>query len=153
MSVRLTHLLFAALLSVVFARAASPQAADASPQQRPGSLKVTGCVAPDAAEAGHFTLVDFTTGEPTYRLSGKDVRRFLGQRVEVSGTAPQPKLSIVGGLSPSPNVAAQAGAIDPAQAAMAAQGAQGNAKPGEILVPDFRVVTVKRASGGCPPKK
>ena len=114
------------------------------------SITLTGCVARDAADATHFTLADFTSGEMTYRLAGAaDVRKYLGQRVTVSGLRVEPKVAIVGGLVPSPNIAAQAGAIDPTRAAMAAQGSEANGRPGTIPVPELRVQTVREASGGC----
>jgi hypothetical protein len=114
------------------------------------SITLTGCVGRDAADATHFTLADFTSGETTYRLTGAaDVRKYLGKRVTVSGSRVEPKVAIVGGLVPSPNVAAQAGAIDPTRAAMAAQGSEANGRPGTIQVPEVRVRTVREASGGC----
>jgi hypothetical protein len=114
------------------------------------SITLTGCVARDASDATHFALADFTSGETTYRLTGAaDVRKYLGKRVTVSGSRVEPKVAIVGGLVPSPNVAAQAGAIDPTRAAMAAQGSEANGRPGTIQVPEFRVRTVREGSGGC----
>src|SRR6185436_14845229 len=63
------------------------------------SIILTGCVARDAADATHFTLADFTSGEITYRLAGTaDVRKYIGQRVTVSGLRVEPKVAIVGGL-------------------------------------------------------
>jgi hypothetical protein len=120
-------------------------------KDNPKSLTLSGCIAPDAANAGHYTLADFTTGTTTYRLAGTDVRRYLGKRVEIVGSAvEQSKLKIVGGLSPSPNAAAQAGAMDPAEAARANLGADGNARPGNIVVPELNVKTVKAIGGPCP---
>jgi hypothetical protein len=113
-------------------------------------ITLTGCVARDAADATHFTIADFTSGETTYRLTGAaDVRKYLGKRVTVFGSRVEPKVAIVGGLVPSPNVAAQAGAIDPTRAAMAAQGSEANARPGTIQMPEVRVRAVREASGGC----
>jgi len=116
------------------------------------SITLTGCVARDAADATHFTLADFTSGETTHRLTGAaDLREYFGKRVTVVGSRVEPKVAIVGGLVPSPNVAAQAGAIDPTRAAMAAQGSEGN-RPGTIPMPEVRVRIVREASGGCPSK-
>jgi len=123
--------------------------AQSSKKDTPKSLTLTGCVTPDAANAGHFTLADFTTGTPTYRLTGTDLRRYLGKRVELVGATAQPKLSIVGGLTPSPNAAAQAGAMDPADAARANLGADGNTRPGNIVVPELKVKTIKAVAGSC----
>jgi hypothetical protein len=57
-------------------------------------------------------------------------------------------LTIKGGLLPNPNVAAQAGAMDPARAAMASAG--GAAGPGAVDLPEFKVKSVRPVSGGCP---
>jgi hypothetical protein len=141
------------MLSVAWCVPALAQSTDppAKKPQKSKSIDVTGCVAPDGENANHFTLTDLSTGEIIYRLSGKDVREYLGKSVQVLGAVP-PKVAIVGGLSPSPNVAAQAGSIDPAQASMAAMGSEGNARPGNILVPELRVSAIKGATGNCQPK-
>ena len=83
-----------------------------------------------------------------YRLSGKGVRKFAGQRVELIGGAPRKGLSIRGGLWPSPNIAAQGGAVDSTQAAIAAQpggGALGTGTP----LPEFNVKQVRGVTGSC----
>jgi hypothetical protein len=77
---------------------------------------------------------------------GTDVREYVGQHVEVSGVASR-RVQIVGGLYPSPNVAAQAGAIDPNQAAIAA--VSGPAAGGRPPV-EFRVKSVRAIPGPCP---
>jgi len=148
------RLLTAVFLSAVVPAIAAQSTATSTPAQSstkdtPKSLTLTGCVTPDAAKAGHFTLADFTTGTPTYRLAGTDLRRYLGKRVELVGATSQPKLSIVGGLTPSPNAAAQAGAMDPADAARANLGADGNARPGNIVIPELKVRTIKAVAGPC----
>src|SRR5256885_3648638 len=76
---------------------------------------LTGCVEQSATAKNQFTMSD---DSGTYRLTGKDVREFVGKRVELAGA--QPKLLIKGGLYPTPNVAGQAGAMDPTRAAVAA---------------------------------
>jgi hypothetical protein len=58
---------------------------------------------------------------------------------------------IVGGLVPSPNIAAQAGAIDPTKAAMAYQGANPPGA-GNVDVLAFNVTRVRRLTGSCTPK-
>ena len=150
------QLLCAVVLSISIAGLAAqsttpPASAQTGGKEGPRSLKLTGCVAPDSASAGHFTLADFTTGVPAYRLAGKDLGRYLGRRVELIGAAARPKLSIRTGLTPSPNAAAQAGAMDPAEAERARLGAGGNAQPGNIVIPEVSVKTVKVLAGRCPP--
>jgi hypothetical protein len=141
-----------AVLAAAVAVAQEPAASKSqeSPDKRPKSIKVVGCVTADEDNGNQLTLADLTTGMTTYRLTGKDVRRYIGRRVELTGV--EPKLVIVGGLTPSPNVAAQAGNMDPARAAMAQQGAQGNAQPGRTTIPELRVTTVKGVEGACKTK-
>src|SRR6185503_10332135 len=99
---------FMSLLIALFAAQAAPAQAPPLPQEGPQS--VTGCVSRD--EAGeHFTLADVKNG--TFELVGGDVRKYVGKRVEAKGTARPFRLT--GGLWPTPNIAAQAGAIDPLQ--------------------------------------
>jgi hypothetical protein len=132
------------------ANAQTPTAPTSTSKKNDGkAVTITGCIGEDPSNAGKFTLADFTTGSTTYRLTGTDTRRYLGKRVSVTGAALPSKLAIVGGLVPSPNVAAQAGAIDPTRAAMAAQGTEGSTKPGNIAVPEFRVRSVQAIAGGC----
>jgi hypothetical protein len=99
------------------------------------TITLTGCVQLDAAKPGWFTLSDTKTGT-TYRLTGANVRAYVWRNVR-----------IVGGLVPSPNIAAQAGAIDQTKAAMAYQGA----KPPETGIEplEFNVARVRRLTGSC----
>ena len=83
-----------------------------------------------------------------YRLTGTDVRDYIGRRVQIVGGVQSKRFTIVGGLTPNANVAAQAGAMDPARAATAAAG--GAAGPGSVELPEFRVKSVRPVSGGCP---
>jgi len=128
------------------------QATTSKKNQTTSPITITGCVGEDPSKAGTFTLADVTTGSTTYRVARKDIRQYLGKRVTITGAALPPKTAIVGGLGPTPNVAAQAGAIDPTRAAMAAQGAEGNARPGQIEVPEIRVRSVKAIPGDCQPR-
>jgi hypothetical protein len=113
----------------------------------------------DAAKADNLvTLVGCVTGTDlskeyhivegkngaVYRLTGVDMRRYVGQRVELTGRPPK-RLHITGGLVPSPNTAAQAGAIDPPPAA-----ASGTSPQGNLPLPELRVRSVKAVAGGCP---
>jgi hypothetical protein len=76
-----------------------------------------------------------------------DVRDYVGRRVQLVGSAPR-RLKIVGGLTPSPNVAAQAGDIDPTRAAMAT--ADGTTKNGTGVTPEFRIRSIQPLAGACP---
>src|SRR5438270_11271775 len=92
-----------------------------SPAQRgtpsPKLVTLVGCVAADDATPGQYTIME-SKGGAIYRLSGANMRTYVGKQVEVTG-GPR-RLHITGGLLPSPNAAAQAGAVDqpPAAAAM-----------------------------------
>jgi hypothetical protein len=110
-------------------------------------ITLTGCVVRGDSPTGPYTLSDTTAG--AYRLTGVDVRDYVGRRVQIVGGGVTPrKLSIVGGLQPSANVAAQAGDIDPVKAAEAAAG--GVAGPGTVQLPEFKVKSVRPVSGSCP---
>jgi hypothetical protein len=110
-------------------------------------ITLTGCVTRGESSASPYTLSDEAAG--AYRLTGVDVRDYVGRRVQIVGGGITPrKLSIVGGLQPSANVAAQAGDIDPVRAAEAAAG--GAAGPGTVQLPEFKVKSVRPISGSCP---
>jgi len=115
----------------------------------PKTVSLSGCVVRSEKTPDQFTLNDANEG--TYRLSGVKLRDYLGQRVQVAGAVVENKrLTVKGGLLPNPNVAAQAGAMDPARAAMASAG--GAAGPGTVdEFPEFKVKSVRPADGSCPP--
>jgi hypothetical protein len=121
------------------------QPATAGTKQPAKPLTLSGCINASSNESGLFTLSDAKQGTK-YRLVGTDVREYVGQHVEVSGVAPR-RVQIVGGLYPSPNVAARAGAIDPNEAAIAA--ANGAATGTRPLL-EFRVKSVRTTPGACP---
>jgi hypothetical protein len=109
-----------------------------------GSL--VGCIEQGSAP-NRFTLLDPQNGK--YQLSGSGLGRYVGQRVQLLGTTDSAKLRIVGGLLPSPNVAAQAGSIDPVEAAIAAQPGGPASGTGDGSLPRFKVKSVQTVSGGC----
>jgi len=96
-------------------------------------LDLTGCVQGVEGNLDQYVLVDGKE-KKTYRLSGKGLQTYVGRHVRVEG-----------GLYPSATVAAQAGAIDPAQAAAAALA--GGAGPGTQV--ELRVQRVRRLAGSC----
>jgi hypothetical protein len=109
-------------------------------------LKLTGCVSSKAGATGDYT---FTADAGTkYRLTGKDSRKYRGKKVEVT-EATIKGVTIRGGLYPSPNVAGQAGAIDPAQAAIAAQPGGGARGVDGSELPEFRASRVRVVEGAC----
>jgi hypothetical protein len=111
------------------------------------SVELVGCVSDDPGASGSFTL-DETSGS-RYRLTGKSVRKYAGRMVRLVGGPQGKRLSISGGLWPSPNVAAQAGAIDPAEASIARQPGGAASGTGGANLPEFRVVSVRSIDGSC----
>ena len=124
---------------------AAPLAAQTSKKSSaPKTVTLTGCVAEDPSSK-NLTIEDQSG---SYRLSGMNIRDFLGQKVEVAGSVYQSKkLVIRGGLTPSPNLAAQAGAIDQTQIANETHG--GSAPTGDVQLPEFRVKSIKPLGTGC----
>ncbi len=128
---------------------ANPGAPEAPAADEAVAQSVTGCV--NSNETGDlFTLADVKNG--TFQLTGVEVPKYVGKRVEAKGTS---HLRIVGGLWPTPNIAAQAGAIDPLQttiAAMPGSGTRGTepatatAQPVAVL----RVERIRTVKGRCP---
>ena len=112
----------------------------------PKPITLTGCVQRGESAPGEFTLAEKKDSQ-IYRLTGIDLRDYVGRRVQIVGGVASNRLRIVGGLKPSPNAAAQAGAMDPARAAVAASG--GSAGPGKVELPEFRVKGVKPVDGSC----
>lgn len=129
--------------------AAAPQAKDAKAKADDMPVTLSGCVNRDPHDPMQFTLSESETGDK-YRLSGKNLKQWDGRRVLVTGGPDRRRLVIRGGLYPSANVAAQAGALDPAKMAIAAQpGGTVGAGTGEVQLPEFRVARVKLADGSC----
>jgi len=139
----------AACLAVLFASAVAiaqtPKSSSKDKETTPSTL--TGCVSKSPLPSGEFTFTDGVTGSK-YRLTGKGIRQWAGQQVEIV-SGPNKRLSIRGGLYPSPNIAAQAGAIDPAQAAIARQPGGAASGTGGVDLPEFRVAKVRAAGGSC----
>jgi len=148
-------------------------------RQKPQTITVIGCVAAGPTAADPFTLATIANnrassgappavgavpplgttgtsgGDPNagtpiatgYRLSGTSVTSYVGKRVQ-----------IVGGLVPSPNAAATAGAAS--SGAVPPTGVDGAINsvprtptaPTVVALPEFRVVTVRQLEGGCPPR-
>jgi hypothetical protein len=122
-------------------------AQDKKAPKPPKTLSLSGCVIRNENTPDRFTLEDPAEGK--YRLTGINLRDYIGQRVTVAGAIVETKrLTIKGGLVPNANVAAQAGAMDPARAAVASAG--GVAGPGTVELPEFKVKSVRPVSGSCP---
>src|SRR5215475_10718508 len=122
---------------------AAPQSAPAAQPPKNGTVTLSGCVEASQTMKNAFTLDD---DGRTYMLKGVNVRDFVGKQVEVIGALPK-RLTIAGGLYPSANVAAQAGAIDPTKAAMAAQSGPTSQSPKPTV--EFTVKSVRLLPGAC----
>jgi hypothetical protein len=122
-----------------------------SPSQKPPAkdepARLTGCVSSKPAQDGDYTFTDTGNGSQ-YRLTGKDIKKYAGKKVEVVESSSK-RFAIKGGLYPSPNVAAQAGALDPAQAAIATQPGSGAATGTGSPLPEFRAQRVRAVEGTC----
>jgi hypothetical protein len=129
------------VVSAAWAQSTSSSSAPRSP------VELVGCVSQDPGTSGSFMLDE--SGGARYRLSGKSVRKYAGRMVRLIGGPHSKKLAIRGGLWPSPNVAAQAGALDPAQASIARQPGGAAVGTGGIDLPEFRVTSVRGVEGSC----
>jgi hypothetical protein len=141
------HVAVALGLSLLFTHTIGAQDKKEPAKPAPRIVSLSGCVVRGEKAPDQFTLEDAAEGK--YRLTGVKLRDYLGQRVTIAGGIVETKrLTIRGGLTPNPNVAAQAGAMDPARAAVASAG--GVAGPGTVDLPEFKVKSVRPVSGGCP---
>jgi hypothetical protein len=127
--------------------AAPPAPSPAAPTDPKTNVMLKGCVSRDITAPGSFTFAETGTGVK-YRL-GALVRKYVGQRVEIVGAPVRRRSAISGGLLPSPNAAAQAGAMDPAQAAIASQPGGSSSGTGSFEMPEFRVTHVRSLGGAC----
>ncbi len=142
--------LFSTFLATMFAMqaASAPASSSATPKDTKTILTLSGCVSRDRAAPGTFTFAETDTGTK-YRLGGIGVRKYIGQRVEIVGAPVGRRLTVRGGLLPSPNVAAQAGALDPVKAAMASLPGGPDSGTGAAGLPEFRVTRVRALAGSC----
>ena len=123
-----------------------PSSAKKPPPSAPRVVTLTGCVE-KGATPNQYTIQDAANGR--YEVSGTDIKKHLGQRVQVAGTPGSTRFRVKGGLWPNPNVAAQAGAMDPAKAAVAAMPGGPYSGTGDISLPTFKVKAVRTLDGGC----
>jgi len=126
----------------------APAAGDkAAAAKRSNLVALVGCVSPNPNQPGGFMLSE-ADQLSQYKLTGSGLRDFAGKRVQIYGEPPK-RLKIVGGLYPTPNLAAEGGK-DPVKAAMAA--ATPANTPGGVALPEFRVKSIEVVTGSCPDK-
>jgi hypothetical protein len=140
------------LATATAASQTAPGAAQSTPPSKTKSdpakpMTMNGCIARDASASKVFTFTDNSNGFK-YRLSGQDVSKYLGQPMQIVGVVDTTKLRVRGGLLPSPNIAAQAGAIDPGKAHVAELGG-GTTGSGNPDLPTFKVAQVRAGQGEC----
>ena len=128
------------------AGAAAQQTSDTTKNQPPRPITLTGCVEKGNTPS-QYIITDVDNGK--YEVSGSNIDRYVGRRVQVAGSAGSTRFRVKGGLWPNPNVAAQAGDIDPARAAVAAQPGGPYSGTGEVALPAFKVKSVRTMSGAC----
>ena len=138
----------AAMLVFSFSAATLAQTAKTPAKVAPKEIRLNGCISADGIAPGQFNFLDNDGGEK-YRLTGKNLKKFVGQRVEIVGGPPGKGVTFKTGLLPSPNIAAQAGAIDPGKAAIAnLPGGAADAAAVSTL-PEFKVVRLRGVEGAC----
>ncbi len=113
----------------------------------PKNITLSGCVERDQKTPDQFTIRD-AKQHRTFRLTGFDLREYLDKPVQVDGGLVVKGVTIKGGLTPTPNVAAQAGAMDPSRAAVAAQ-TQATGTGSDEEMQEFLVKAVRAMSGTC----
>jgi hypothetical protein len=141
------------ILAVALLSAQSQPAAKTETKPDPKApVTLNGCVTrdyTDAKNASAYTFIDSTDGS-RYHLKGKTVSKYSGMSVQVFGTIAQTKnLAVAGGLWPSPNVAGQAGALDPAKAAVAALPGGTTTGVGNVELPTLNVTRLSLGEGEC----
>ena len=142
-----------AVLLVVFhtaagAAAQAPGSSSKPPASESKEIRLNGCISRDAIRPGQFNFLDNESGFK-YRLTGKGLRKFVGQRVEIVGGPPGKGVTFRTGLWPSPNTAAQAGALDPAKAAVANLPGGAADSAGVNPLPEFKVIRLRGVEGAC----
>jgi hypothetical protein len=136
-----------AVATGVGAQGQESTAKESTAKAQTSPLELTGCVSASPGASGDFTFVDGESGN-SYLLKGKNIRKYAGQRVTVTGSQSNKKVAVKLGLWPSPNIAAQAGALDPQQESVARQ--PGGAASGvETKLPELRVARLRVAEGAC----
>ena len=143
--------IFPILAAALLMAQSQPAPAPAAKPDPNAPLTLNGCMTRDYTDgknASAYTFVDGVDGN-RYRVTGKNVSKFSGMSVQVVGVLESKKVKIVGGLWPSPNVAGQAGAIDPAKAAVAAMPGGGSTGTGNVDLPTLNISRVSLGQGEC----
>ena len=116
------------------------------PSSKSTSLTMTGCISATPEQSGQYVFSEADQVRE-YRLTGKEIRKFAGHRVELVGSTPGSGLSIRTGLWPTPSGGARGVAQDPAQAAIARQPGGGGSPVRQF--PELRVSRIRTVDGVC----
>jgi hypothetical protein len=152
----LQYIVHMTMLPVLAAAVLLAQAEPSTPAQKKdpnAPVTMNGCVSrdyTDSKNANAYTFIDNADGS-RYRLAGKNVgvSKYSGMSVQVVGIVDTKKLSVVGGFWPSPNVAAQAGSIDPGVAAVAALPGGPSTGVGNVQLAILNVTRLSLSQGEC----
>ena len=110
-------------------------------------ITMTGCVSAKPDANGRYTFEN-ADGISRYRLTGRKLAQFAGQRVELVGARPDGGgVAIKGGLV-GPQAGARGVALDPSQESVRRQPGGGGAGIGPSY-PEFKVSKVKTVTGAC----
>jgi hypothetical protein len=119
---------------------------DKAPAKPNRTLTLVGCVE-KGSTPNQFTVSDEQSGK--YVVSGARIGRYVGLRVEIAGVSDNSRFKVKGGLWPTANVAGQAGALDPARAAVAAQPGGPSAATGDVDLPKVVAKSVRTLDARC----
>ena len=144
----LTGGLLAAMLLFLPAAPVSAQTSQTPAKETPKEIRLNGCISRDDIRPGQFNFREEDSGD-RYQVSGKNLKKFVGQKVEIVGGPPGKGVTFKTGLWPSPNTAAQAGALDPAKAAVARFPDGASDAAGVSPLPEFRVIRLRGVEGAC----
>ena len=136
-------------VAVLLAQAQTSEPAKKADPKAP--ITMDGCVTrdyTDSRNASAYTFVDSIDGA-RYHLKGKSLSKYSGMSVQVIGVIDTKRVKFVGGLYPSPNIAGQAGAIDPGKAAVAAMPGGAATGVGNVDLPTLNVTRLSFGQGEC----
>jgi hypothetical protein len=145
----ITFLLAAMLLAQSQPAAPAPKV-DVEKVDPNAPVTMNGCVTRDYTDSKNATAYTFVDTDGTrYRMKGRSLSKYSGMSVQVVGRISPKKVAVVGGLWPSPNVAGQAGAIDPARAGVAALPGGPTTGTGNVELPTLTVTRLSLGQGEC----
>ena len=125
------------VVAALIVPAVEPQVSVMPPPPSRTPMTLTGCV--DGSPMAEQVMSHESERDSRARIPGTRIPNFARWK----------GVTIRGGLWPTPNVAAQAGAIDPAQAAIAHQPGGTSSGTG-VARPQFRMARLRAVNSACP---